>query len=89
MTSEFHFYLGVDWATEQHQASIMDVQGQVLAQRKIEHSGTGILGFIKWMEEFAEGQVCRIAVAIEVPRGPSSKPSASTAEAPQKQGRVQ
>ena len=39
MTAEFHFYRGLDWATEQHQACIMDSQGQVLAQRKIEHSG--------------------------------------------------
>ena len=70
MASEFHFYLGVDWATEQHQACIMDAQGQVLGQRKIEHSGTGIVDFIMWMEELAEAQVGRIAVAIEVPRGP-------------------
>jgi hypothetical protein len=70
VASEFHFYLGVDWATEQHQACIMDSQGQVLAQRKIEHSGKGIVEFIGWMEELAEGQVRRIAVALEVPRGP-------------------
>jgi transposase len=70
VASEFHFYLGVDWATAQHQACVMDSQGQVMAQRKIEHSGTGIVDFIRWMEELAEGQVCRIAVAIEVPRGP-------------------
>src|SRR5580658_1315160 len=48
----------------------MDSQGQVLAQRKIEHSGKGIVEFIGWMEELAQSQVQRIAVAIEVPRGP-------------------
>jgi transposase len=68
--AEFHFFLGVDWATEKHQACIMDSQGQVLAQRKIEHSGKGIVEFIGWMEELAQSQVQRIAVAIEVPRGP-------------------
>ena len=70
MTGEFDFYLGVDWATEQHQACILDSQGQLLEQRKIEHSGQGILDFIAWMEGLAHGQVQRIAVAIEVPRGP-------------------
>jgi lysophospholipid acyltransferase (LPLAT)-like uncharacterized protein len=68
VTPDFHFYLGIDWATEQHQACIMDSQGRVLAQRKIEHSGKGIVEFIGWMEELAQGQ--SIAVAIEVPRGP-------------------
>jgi len=68
--TEFDFYLGVDWATEQHQACILDSQGQLLEQRKIEHSGQGILDFIAWMEGLAHGQVQRIAVAIEVPRGP-------------------
>lgn len=70
MTRDFNFYLGVDWATEQHQACILDSQGQMLGQRKIEHSGRGIIDFMTWMEELAEGQVHRIAVAIEVPRGP-------------------
>lgn len=71
VTSEFHFYLGVDSATRRHQACIMDAQGQVLGQRKIEHSGTGILDFIRWMEELEKGQVRGIAVAIEVPRDAS------------------
>ena len=70
MTGEFSFYVGIDWAAEQHQACIMDPQGSVLEQRKIEHSGSGILGFMAWMEAIAEGQVERIAVSIEVPRGP-------------------
>jgi Transposase/Transposase IS116/IS110/IS902 family len=67
---EFSFYVGVDWATEQHQACILDAQGQVLAQRKIEHSGRGIIEFLAWMEELAQGQVQGIAAAIELPRGP-------------------
>lgn len=70
MTAEFSFYVGIDWATEQHQACILDAQGQVLEQRKIEHSGSGIIAFLAWMEERAAGQIQRIAVAIEVPRGP-------------------
>jgi transposase len=67
---EFRFYVGVDWATEQHQACVINAQGEVLQQHKIEHSGKGILDFIAWMEALAEGQVERIAASIEVPRGP-------------------
>ena len=73
MSHEFCIYLGIDWATEQHQACIMDSQGQVVEQRKIEHCGQAILDFMAWMEELVAGQVDRIAVAIEVPRGPWSR----------------
>ncbi len=70
MTDQFRFYVGIDWATEQHQACVMDSQGEILEQRKIEHSGSGVRAFMAWMEALAEGEVERIAVSIEVPRGP-------------------
>jgi hypothetical protein len=40
----------------------------MLGQPKIEDSGKGIIEFMGWMEELAQGEVCRITVAIEVPR---------------------
>ena len=67
---EFRFYVGVDWATEQHQACVMNAQGEVLQQHKIEHNGKGIMDFMAGMEALAEGQAERIAASIEVPRGP-------------------
>ena len=66
----YRFYVGVDWATEQHQACIMNSQGEVLAQRTIEHNGKGIIDFMAWMEALANGQAEEIAASIEVPRGP-------------------
>jgi hypothetical protein len=70
VTQQFRFYVGVDWAAEQHQACVLNTQGEVLEQRKVEHSGSGITGFMTWMEALADGQVELIAVSIEVPRGP-------------------
>ena len=32
--TDYRFYVGVDWATEQHQACVMNSQGEVLAQCK-------------------------------------------------------
>lgn len=68
--TDYRFYVGVDWATEQHQACVMNSQGEVLAQRKIEHNGKGIIDFMAWMEALANGQAEEIAASIEVPRGP-------------------
>ena len=70
VTSEFTFYVGVDWATEHHQVCILDCDGRVVRQQRIEHSGKAIRDFMASMEDLAQGQVDRIAVAIEVPRGP-------------------
>lgn len=70
VTSEFTFYVGVDWATEHHQVCILDCDGRVVRQQRIEHSGEAIRDFMASMEDLAQGQVDRIAVAIEVPRGP-------------------
>ena len=70
MADEFTFYLGVDWATEYHQMCILDSEGHLIRQQKIEHNGKAITDFIASIGELAQGQVDRIAVAIEVPRGP-------------------
>jgi hypothetical protein len=43
---------------------------EVLEQRKIDHSGNGIIEFMTWMETLTEGHIEGIAASIEVPRGP-------------------
>ena len=35
MTGEFSFYVGIDWATEQHQACVMDSEGHVLESSEL------------------------------------------------------
>ena len=70
MAGEFTFYLGVDWATEYHRMCILDSDGHLIRQQKIEDNGKAITDFIASIGELAQGQLDRIAVAIEVPRGP-------------------
>lgn len=43
---------------------------EVLCQRSIDHTGTAIGEFLKWLTEMTNGAPDRVAVAIEVPRGP-------------------
>lgn len=67
--SRYQLYVGIDWASEAHQACVIDPEGEVLAERTIEHSGSGISAFFDWLLNSSEAEAERIAVAIEVPRG--------------------
>ena len=35
VTSEFTFYVGVDWATEHHQVCIWDCDGRLVRQQRV------------------------------------------------------
>jgi hypothetical protein len=68
--NEFSIYVGLDWGTESHQACVLDSKGDVLRECKIDHSGQSITDFLQCLNEMASGKPDRVAVAIEVPRGP-------------------
>lgn len=70
MKSEFSVYIGVDWGAERHQLCIMDPEGQVLGEQNIEHSGQAIADFLRVVDELTNREPHRVAIAIEVPRGP-------------------
>jgi D-serine deaminase-like pyridoxal phosphate-dependent protein len=70
MKEEFTFYVGVDWGVEFHQACILDARGEKMCQRRIEHSGPGMLEFCDFLKALTNGEASALAVAIEVPRGP-------------------
>jgi transposase len=65
----YEFLVGIDWAYESHQACVVDREGSIVAQRVIEHSGTGITAFIDWLLQFVDEDAGRVAVAIERPHG--------------------
>ena len=63
------WFVGVDWATQQHQICVIDGEGKVIGERQVAHSGTGIAELCSWLEQIASGEVARIHVAIEMPHG--------------------
>ena len=67
---EFDLYVGIDWATQAHQVWVMDPKGAKLAEWSVEHSGSAIGALADRLVELAGGRPDRVAVAIEVPRGP-------------------
>jgi transposase len=69
MTDDFMWFVGIDWATARHQACLVDSAGGGREQREIEHTAEGVQGFVDWLRVRTNGELHRIAVAIESPRG--------------------
>jgi transposase len=65
----YDWFVGIDWATAQHEVAVVDAEGSLQGQRSIEHSGHGIAEFVDWLLELTGGDPHRIAIAIETPRG--------------------
>ena len=69
MESGYRLLVGIDWATQAHQVCVLDRQGRLLGQRRVEHRAEAIAAMIDWLIGLAGGDPAAIAVAIEVPRG--------------------
>ena len=69
MELDYRLLVGIDWATEAHQVCVLDRQGRLLEQRRVEHRAEAIGAMINWLIGLAGGDPSSIAVAIEVPRG--------------------
>lgn len=63
-------FVGVDWGSETHQVCALDGARQVLLEASFAHSGKALGDLVEQLLGLAEGRSERVAVAIEVPRGP-------------------
>jgi transposase len=70
VTTEYKWFVGIDWGGEHHQVCVLDDQRRKLAERSIEHSGQGLAELVAWLKETSTGEPAMAAVAIEVPHGP-------------------
>ena len=61
-------FVGVDWGTELHQVCILDLDGQIVEERKVPHSATAVTEFLEWLSAVAP-QSDAASIAIEIPHG--------------------
>ncbi len=65
-----NWFVGVDWATEEHAVCLTDHAGKILGERVFRHTGTGIAEMCTWlMEKTGADDPAALHVAIEVPHG--------------------
>jgi len=67
---EFDLFVGIDWGSEAHQVCVLDSSRKVLLECSIAHSGEALRGLTEKLTALAGGSRGRLAVGIEVPRGP-------------------
>jgi hypothetical protein len=66
---DYDWYVGVDWGGERHQVAILDATGARVAEHQVAHSGAGLESLVEHLARLG-ADPGRVAVAIEVPRGP-------------------
>jgi len=66
--SDYQVYVGIDWASEAHQACVLDHERRAVAERSFAHTGSAVAEFAKFLRELAPDPG-RVAIAIEIPRG--------------------
>jgi len=67
MLNEPTLFVGVDWASTEHQVCILGPSGPI--QKSFPHDGLGLGAMVDWLLEHAPNPA-DIAVAIEMPHGP-------------------
>jgi transposase len=70
VNAQSKWFVGVDWATEEHVVCLLDEGGNVIAERSFRHSGTGLSELCTWLLEKTGAAPVALHVAIEVPHGP-------------------
>jgi transposase len=69
LDNNFQYFVGVDWGSEKHRVCLMDRQGKIIAERWVEHSGSGLAELMQWLRQQALRSPSSLAAAIEIPRG--------------------
>jgi hypothetical protein len=62
-------FVGIDWAWQEHQVVAIDGEGNKLSEFVVKHSGEGLAELRTKLQQLADGDISKIRVAIEVPRG--------------------
>lgn len=70
MEQTFELFVGIDWGSERHRVCVAAPDGAIVDQRWIEHSGSSLAELVTWLRSKGSASAGKIAVAIELPRGP-------------------
>ena len=66
---EFEWFVGIDWASTEHEVCLLDARGTGRSRRSVPHTGRALGELGDWLAEVSAGHPERVAVAIEVVRG--------------------
>jgi transposase len=61
--------VGIDWGSQSHQVCVLDRDRRQIGEQSVAHEGGALAECAAWLTTLAAGEVHRVAVAIEIPRG--------------------
>ena len=63
------FFVGIDWGTETHHVCVLNVDAQIVEERRVQHTASDIAEFLDWLSGLAPDFSASMAIAIELPNG--------------------
>lgn len=63
-------FVGIDWASEEHQVHVTDAAGIKLGARSVPHGGAGLATMADWILAVTGARPEEVHIAIETPHGP-------------------
>jgi len=69
LRQQYRFFVGVDWAKNEHTICLLNAEGKLLEHRIIQHSGAGMSELREMLAKWAGDDPGCVAIAIETPRG--------------------
>lgn len=71
MADQNQWYVGVDWASENHHVFLTDSDGKKIGERIFKHGGEGLAGMAAWLiTASGAAEPAQLLIAIEIPHGP-------------------
>jgi transposase len=70
MTEDIEWFVGFDWASENHVVCLLDRNGGAIGERQVAHGGAALAELCDWLIAKSGAPQARIGVAIETPHGP-------------------
>jgi transposase len=69
LTESYRFFVGIDWAWNEHTICVLGSGGEVVDRRTIQHSAAGLAQLADFLEKLSSGNPSSVAGGIEMPRG--------------------
>ncbi len=70
MDPVYRLFVGIDWATEEHEVSVISDSCEKLDSFRIANGASGLLELSNRLSKAVHGHLDTMAIAIEMPRGP-------------------
>ena len=58
MTDDARWFAGIDWASQAHQACLIDAGGKIISERSFAHGGAGLAELCSWLLAMTGAEPC-------------------------------